>query len=72
MITSQANHDAVNLKNYAAGRIALDLGVLSSADMTLEASVTKMMWLISAHQDNTESNLQITQRFQMNLRGERS
>ena len=72
VITSQANHDAVNLKNYAAGRIALDLGVLSSADMTLEASVTKMMWLISAHQDDNESKLQISQRFQMNLRGERS
>ena len=72
VITSQANHDAVNLKNYAAGRIGLDLGVLSSADMTLEACVTKLMWLISAYQDNDESNLQIAQRFQENLRGERS
>jgi L-asparaginase len=72
VITSQANHDAVNLKNYSAGRTALDFGVLSSGDMTLEASVTKMMWLISAHQANDESNLQIAQGFQENLRGERS
>ena len=72
VITSQANHDAVNLKNYLAGRTALDFGVLSSGDMTLEASITKMMWLISAHQDNDESNLEIVHRFQENLRGERS
>jgi len=30
------------------------------------------MWLISAHQANDESNLQIAQGFQKNLRGERS
>ena len=72
VITSQANHDAVNLKNYAAGRTALDFGVLSSGDMTLEASVTKLMWLFSAHQDTVESKAQVAQKFQENIRGERS
>ncbi len=72
VITSQANYDAVNLKNYTAGKTALDLGVLSSGDMTLEASITKIMWLISVHQNTHESNLRIATGFQENLRGERS
>lgn len=72
VITSQANYDAVNQKNYSAGKTALDIGVLSSGDMTLKASITKIMWLISAHQDTHESNLRIATGFQENLSGERS
>jgi L-asparaginase len=48
-ICSQAPYDAVDLTKYHSGRTALDLGVMSSGCMTLEASVTKLMYLLAHH-----------------------
>ncbi len=66
VITSQAAYDAVNLSNYESGRKAQELGALSAKDMTTEATLTKMMYLLANHQDN---DTVITQ-FNRNLVGE--
>jgi L-asparaginase len=53
-IVSQADYDAVDLKTYSAGRKALELGAVGAKDMTLEAAVTKMMWLTEHYSDKDE------------------
>jgi len=66
IITSQAAYDAVDLNNYESGRKVQQLGALSARDMTTEATLTKMMYLLANHQDNENV---ITQ-FNRNLVGE--
>jgi len=46
LIASQAPYDSVDLGIYEAGRMAKKLGALSACDMTVEASVTKLMHLM--------------------------
>jgi L-asparaginase len=54
IITSQAPYDSVNLSNYKSGRKALELGALSAADMTTEATLTKIMYLLAQYPDNQD------------------
>jgi len=68
VITSQANHDSVKLTNYSSGSIAATNGALSSGDMTLEACITKLMWLFYHYSDKE----MIARLFQENLKGEKS
>ena len=68
VIGSQAAHDAVDLSTYRSGRAALDLGVLSAGDMTLEAALTKSMFLLGNLPDSSE----FASMFAHNLAGERS
>ncbi|KPQ00638.1 MAG: L-asparaginase AnsA [Bacteroidetes bacterium HLUCCA01] len=49
---SQAPYDAIDLSKYESGRIAREIGILSAGSMTLEASVTKLMYLLAHHRDN--------------------
>ena len=66
VILSQADYDAVNLSKYPGGRAALQAGAISGADMTLEAGLTKMMWLLGQHNDRET----IEELYQQNLAGE--
>ena len=66
IITSQAAYDAVDLSNYESGRKAMELGALSAKDMTTEATLTKMMYLLANHQDNDN----VITKFNRNLVGE--
>ena len=68
VIGSQAAHDAVDLSTYRSGRAALELGVLSAGDMTLEAALTKSMFLLG----NLSDSSQFPVLFAQNLAGERS
>lgn len=65
-VVSQADFDAVNLGKYSAGRAIANAGAISAGDMTLEAALTKMMWLMAQYQDKTT----IEEEFQKNLAGE--
>ncbi|WP_440998593.1 asparaginase [Fodinibius sp. SL11] len=66
IITSQAAYDAVELNNYESGRKALELGALSAKDMTTEATLTKIMYLLAKHEDNAA----VAEQFNKNLVGE--
>lgn len=46
VFTSQAPYDAVDLSKYESGRAAADLGAVSAGDMTTEATLTKIMYLL--------------------------
>jgi len=62
---SQCQDGFVNMKKYKSGKNLLDCGVLSGADMTLEAAIAKMMWVLS-----NESTMGINSMISNNLRGE--
>ncbi len=66
VFVSQADYDAVNLSKYPAGRKAVKAGAISGADMTLEAALTKMMWLLGNYEDQDV----IRKLYQNNLAGE--
>jgi L-asparaginase len=63
---SQCRFGSVDQNKYAAGRVLQDVGVISGKDITLEAAITKMMFLLG--QDITES--EIVYQFGKSLRGE--
>lgn len=65
-IISQADYDSVDLKKYSAGKEALKVGAISSLDMTFEAALTKMMFLLAHY----ESINDIKELFQKSMCGE--
>lgn len=67
-IVSQADFDAVDLSLYPAGRAALEYGAISGHDMTLEAALTKLMFLLAHH----DSKNDIEKLFQEPIAGELS
>ncbi|NGP86754.1 asparaginase [Fodinibius halophilus] len=66
IIGSQAAYDAVELSNYESGNKAKSMGALSAKDMTTEATLTKMMYLLAKHNDNDN----VAAAFNKNLVGE--
>ena len=67
-VISQADFDAVNLAKYPSGQAVQKAGAISCGDMTLEASLTKMMWLLG-HFDN---RFEVEKHFIQDLAGELS
>lgn len=68
VITSQAAYDAIDLNKYANARLLKQAGAISAGDMTIEACITKMMFLLGQHDDNDI----IASLFEQNIAGERS
>ena len=51
VIANQLEKGITNLDSYEAGRYAKDAGAISSADMTTEATLTKLMWVLAQTKD---------------------
>ena len=56
----------VNMDLYATGRALRDAGVVSGRDLTTEAALAKLFFLMGSTADNTE----VKRRLMLNLRGE--
>lgn len=65
-IVSQADFDSVDLTQYTAGRAALKHGAISGNDLTLEAALTKLMFLLAHYDSKTD----IEELFQRSIVGE--
>ncbi len=68
IMANQMERGVTNMKNYEAGHKALEIGAISSHDMTTEATVTKLMWALA--QDRSIKS--IRKIFETNIAGEMS
>ena len=59
-------YEGCNLSLYETGRTALDAGVFQARDMSTEAVVTKVMWILGKHWERKK----IEEMFYKNLAGE--
>lgn len=65
---SQCIKGTVNMKGYATGNALSKIGVISGNDMTLEATLTKLHYLLSKEYSHDK----ICQLLEVSLRGELS
>lgn len=63
---SQCRHGSIAQESYATGRAMSDAGLVSGCDMTIEAALTKLMFLFSRELDVD----QIRQKISQNMVGE--
>ena len=66
VVTTQCLYDSSNLQVYQVGKKLLEMGVIQGRDMTTEAAMTKLMWLIG--QDCSQE--EIKQLFRQSFAGE--
>lgn len=66
LVCSQCLYDGSNLNIYEVGQRLLSVGVISALDMTTEAAVTKLMWVLG----NSDTPEQTARLLSCNLVGE--
>jgi L-asparaginase len=59
-IGSQSRHGRVDLDRYAGGRLAKEVGAVGTADMTTEAAVAKLMYLLATCSGPDEVRARLT------------
>lgn len=64
--TTQCLHEGCDLGVYDVGIKALEAGVVSGRDMTTEAAVTKLMWVLG----HTDNQSEVKEMMQLNICGE--
>ena len=64
---SQCVYGGVHMGSYLGGAQLAKIGIISGGDMTPEAAITKLMWLLDNY-----SPAEATRQMQLNLRGELS
>ena len=66
LIGTQCRFEGSNLEIYETGRLALEAGAIQAFDMTAEAAITKLMWVLG----QTEEPSEIRAYFRVSLCGE--
>ncbi|RLF89432.1 asparaginase, partial [Thermococci archaeon] len=66
VMTTQAVYDGVDLMRYKVGRMALRAGIIPAGDMTKEATVTKLMWVLG----HTRKGEEVIELMKKNIAGE--
>jgi L-asparaginase len=63
VVTSQCLYERTDLSIYEVGRRILDRGIIPAFDMTTEAAVTKLMWVLGRTTDPDEVRMQMHRDF---------
>lgn len=67
VVGTQCRYEGSKMDVYETGRRALEIGALQAGDMTSEAALTKLMWILGM----TDNANEIRDYFTINLAGER-